>query len=618
MVHSWWSELQSSKLFSIGNRRLDVTSRLGDGIAPHLLMLAESSEIGDLESIPFYSLCRGLFLPLSGMLTEKSVRLFGLRNPKLVATQREELIRKFFRKSVGLSLQDKVACLKCDPFLGNAGTLRQDRLINILRSQHFSGSSELLDRLAQTGDVAALFAESRPLLKHAQPLTAAEVIRALQLVPDQGINDKKIILSSLLQRCGKLEAYFLCRLCLGRNGPGLGVPQQAIETALAQQFDVPPELLRRAAALTDIFQVAEILEAEGLDGLKRVQLKPLAPIRPALAGGSTDQLERFPVWVERKYDGVRFLLHKSTDALGSSLSAAYTRNGNDWLELVPGLDASIKTFPVRDVILDGELHGRIFDHNGIRPATVYEVMAALKSPSQVSLRIVLFDLLYLNGRDYTHHRLAERQVVLSHFVTSLTGLPLRVPIEIAQGQLAETLADVNRIYQHFRAQGHEGVITKQLDSPYLIDSRDANWLKRKEEITLDLVLLGGTFAASERHPGMFGSFILGAKSDEGFEDIGDVDGVDRVKDSQIQELIYHYGLLTGRRIERQLSEGKRMGIEFRPAIIVTVLIQDVTRETDGTLMLRHPRIKAIRLDKSLDETDTIETLTDIYYRQRIG
>ena len=50
------------------------------------------------------------------------------------------------------------------------------------------------------------------------------------------------------------------------------------------------------------------------------------------------------------------------------LCGAYTRNRNDWLELVAGLDASMKRIPARNVILDGELHGTVFDSSRAAPA----------------------------------------------------------------------------------------------------------------------------------------------------------------------------------------------------------------------------------------------------------
>ena len=87
--------------------------------------------------------------------------------------------------------------------------------------------------------------------------------------------------------------------------------------------------------------------------------------------GLTSSHERFPKWLEpmaatltqdrftgpdwifeRKYDGIRLMLHKSMDARGSVLCGAYTRNRHDWMELVPGLDATIRMFPA---LSDGDV-----------------------------------------------------------------------------------------------------------------------------------------------------------------------------------------------------------------------------------------------------------------------
>lgn len=101
---------------------------------------------------------------------------------------------------------------------------------------------------------------------------------------------------------------------------------------------------------------------------------------------------------------------------------------------------------------------------------------------------------------------------------------------------------------------------------------------------------------------------MGARgADGGFQDVGDVDGVDREKDALIQDLVMRQGLLTGRRIERKLTHGARAGVEFIPAIVVTVQFQKVTREADGS-SLRHPAIKTIRSDKSAGESDSMASL----------
>ena len=65
-----------------------------------------------------------------------------------------------------------------------------------------------------------------------------------------------------------------------------------------------------------------------------------------MAATLTEKRFNDPEWLfERKYDGIRLLLHKQTDAHGSVLCGAYTRNRGDWLELIPGLSGSIQCLP---------------------------------------------------------------------------------------------------------------------------------------------------------------------------------------------------------------------------------------------------------------------------------
>ena len=130
-----------------------------------------------LDSIPFYSLCRGLFLPLSVMAPGRAAQLFGIlvESPP-DAQARENLVRGFLQKPVGLSLGQKLSCTLGDPFLGRSSTLRRDSLLRLLLSIHLVKRRELLDRLTVVGDVAVLFAEARPNLKEQPPLTAAEVL----------------------------------------------------------------------------------------------------------------------------------------------------------------------------------------------------------------------------------------------------------------------------------------------------------------------------------------------------------------------------------------------------------------------------------------------------------
>jgi DNA ligase-1 len=445
----------------------------------------------------------------------------------------------------------------------------------------------------------------------------------LRLLPKERRNAKFDILRSLFERTGRLEAFFLARLLLRKAGFGFDYQGDLLSRALARHYGAPDEAVSHAMALTDAFHVARVLAREGAEGLRAIRLRPLSAVRPALSGGTTDEIERFPVWVERKYDGIRLMLHKSTDAQGAVLAAAYTRARHDWLELVRGLDLTIRALPVRSLILDGELYGTIVDLEGVRPATVYEVYAYLQGErtTPVNLRFAAFDILYMNGYDLTGRTLDERRRRLGSLLASVVSAPMPVPLSMSEGQLAETREDVNRLFYHFRAQGYEGVITKDLAGTYRLAERDPTWRKRKPEITLDLVLIGAVFAVTTKERvGAFGSYVIAArKPDSSFEDVGDVAGVDRARDLEIQGEIARSGLATGRRIERPSSSGVRSGLELRPSIVVTVKFEGIARDNvTGRLGLRGPKLAAIRADKPASEADTTGAIDAIYLRQRVG
>lgn len=586
---------------------------------------AAGRSLAELDTIPFYSLCRAAFMPLMRMHPEKAAQLFGLAiEPPPDTAGRQALVQQFLDKPIGLSAVHKLGCLVGDVFLGRTSTFKRDSLLRLLLSVQLVSHRDLLDRLSRVGDVGILFAESRAALKSDPPLTAGEVLLTLEFLPDAVRSLKFDLLRSLLERMGKVEAYFLARLILRRSDFGFEYEGAVIARALAGAYGGEADTIQHAIALSDPFTVARTLAQEGPEGLRKVRLQPLVAIKPALASGSTEAVKKYPTWVERKYDGIRLMLHKSTDAQGSVLCAAYTRGRKDWLEQVRGLRQTVSLFPCRDCILDGELYGSVLDLEGPRPATVYEVYASLSGEvvqRPVNLKYAAFDLVYLNGQDLTQLPLRQRRQLLNQFLGPATQAPLPIPVSLAEGQLAKHKHDVNRLYQYFRGQGYEGIISKDLDGAYALARRDPTWLKRKPEITLDLVLLQGIFSVtSKQKAGMFGSFAIGARSEDGgFIDVGDVAGVDQHRDREIQAEIMRNGLITGRRVERQSASGVRPGVELRPHVVVTVRFEGIVKDSvTGTLKLRDPKLVAMRSDKHAGEVDKVSAIEELYFQQRMG
>jgi DNA ligase-1 len=239
----------------------------------------------------------------------------------------------------------------------------------------------------------------------------------------------------------------------------------------------------------------------------------------------------------------------------------------------------------------------------------------------VQLKYAAFDLLYLNGADHTGESLAQRRQRLTALLLPIVGWPTPIPIQVSEGQMAQTKDDLNRLFHHFRAQGYEGIIAKDLAGAYHLATRDPSWVKRKPEITLDLVLLGGVYAVTAKEKaGLFGSYVIGARTESGgFDIVGDVAGLDTDRDRHIQNEIVRLGLLTGQRIERASSSGVRPGMAFRPAIVVTVKFEGVVRDQkSGKISLRDPKIALIRSDKSAFEADDFLTIEKLYLDYRLS
>jgi DNA ligase-1 len=580
------------------------------------------------NSISFFSLCKGLFLPLSGMADHRATELFGFvcQSKAASSAAMADLVDTFLGREIGLSFTQKIACLLGDPFLGQRSMFRRDSLVRLLQSISLQTREELMDSLTRAGDIAVLFAKHASVVKREEPLTAVEVLEALRPLPNLIQTKRFDLLRSLFTRCGRIEAYFLAKLILRNAGFGFEYQGSLLAKAIAKQYNVPQESVEHAVALTDPVTVAKILSQDGPAGLRAIQLKPLSPVRPALASGGVDSIAKYPVWVERKYDGIRLLLHKTTDATGATLCGAYTRNRKDWLELIPGLDRTIAMLPVANAIVDGELFGTILDVEGPRPASVYEVYAMLQGEPirPVHLKFAAFDILYCNSTDLTSLPLHQRRQMLSQVLGPLMAQSTPMPFLLAEGQLANNKEEVNRYFHHFRSQGYEGIIAKDLQGLYHIAARDPSWVKRKPEITLDLVITGGTVAVTSKETaGMFGSYVISARSVTAqattFEIVGDVAGLDVLRDRQIQAEVVQRGLLTGRKFERQSASGTRPGWEFLPQIVVTVKFEGIIRENGtGKFSLRDPKIAMIRSDKSADEADTTQAIEELYLNQSLS
>jgi bifunctional non-homologous end joining protein LigD len=208
----------------------------------------------------------------------------------------------------------------------------------------------------------------------------------------------------------------------------------------------------------------------------------------------TDAPPKGKDWIfEVKWDGIRALVYIDRGTL-----RIYTRNQNRCEDKYPELLPLPKYIRAAQAILDGEIV--VLDEKGV---SRFELTIRHEKPAH----LILFDLLYLDGRDLRREPLSERKKLLEKIVKPWT----RVRISESFEGHGEHLLDAAR------EAGLEGLMAKKTSSVYE-SKRSANWLKLK--LTTEQEFVIGGYTPGEREH--FGSLAIGFYEDEQLHYAGNV------------------------------------------------------------------------------------------------
>jgi len=291
------------------------------------------------------------------------------------------------------------------------------------------------------------------------------------------------------------------------------------------------------------------------------------PIQPWLARGRPALPGDDAGWsFERKYDGFRCIAFVDGDEV-----YLQSRGSKPLRKYFPEL-----AFPAGRYVLDGEIVVRdadgLEDFNAlgqrIHPAESRITMLSEKTPAAY----VAFDLLADGGEVYLERPFAERRAALEQLVAA--------PVE-----LAPTVATAAEADAWLREA--EGVIAKQLDSPYLPGKRDG-MVKVKRARTLDAVVVGWR---PGKEADTVGSLILGVYNDAGeLRVVGHTSGFKAKEKRDLVQMLAPYE--TGERGTGDPSRWKAdrdlEWVAVRPELVVEVGYDQVSngRIRHGTKLVR--------------------------------
>jgi ATP-dependent DNA ligase I len=422
--------------------------------------------------------------------------------------------------------------------------------------------------------------------------------------------DRRRLLGGLFSRATPQEQEFLVRLIAGdlRQGALEGVMTEAI----AQAAEVPADEVRRAhqlgGSLTGVARAA--LGGSGLAALRGFRLQIGHPVRPMLAASAPDvatALERVsPAALEWKIDGIRVQVHKDHDQV-----TVFTRTLEDITARVPEIAEAIGALDAGTAVLDGEAVA-LYPDGQPRPFQVTSARTASQTDlarqrAETPLTPFLFDLLHLNGTDLIDAPGRERYQRLS--VVAPAGLIIP---RVVTSDPAAALSFFRDAVSH----GHEGVVVKSLDAPYVAGRRGSEWIKVKPRHTLDLVVLAAEWGHGRRR-GLLSNLHLGAREPA----TGDLVMLGKTFKGLTDEML---AWQTARLLDLadpprpQLTDADRTSqygtVRVRPELVLEIAFDGVqaSRRYPGGLALRFARVVRYRPDKSPAEADTIDDVRAIW------
>jgi len=469
------------------------------------------------------------------------------------------------------------------------------------------------DSVRDKGDIGLaseyLFGNRLQTTLFTRPLTVTKVYSNMIKIADvsgkNAVSKKLRILIELLTSASPKEAKYISRTVVEELRVGIG--EGTLKDSISEAFNVDKDLVERALMLTnDPGLVAGVVEKEGEEGLKKLNLKPGKPVKPMLAQLSPDIAtsieEMGSALCETKYDGFRVQIHRNGDDI-----KVFTRRLDNIKDAVPEIVEYIeKCLPEEDFIVEGEIIAMrdgapiSFQYILQRVRRKYEIERLRK---EVPLIMYLFDVLYYK-KSLIDTPFGERRCILEEISRSK---PSKIELSNQVFVTSENINDALELFETSIKIGHEGIMIKDPKASYIPGIRGKKMLKFKAEPeTLDLVVVGGTYGKGRR-ANLIGSYLMAAQDEEGkLKTIAHTaTGLD---DATLLEL--------SNRAKSLMVEKKGRKIKVIPEIVLEVAFSEIVKspEYESGYSLRFPVVKRIREDLSLDDIDTVDRVESIFKR----
>jgi len=478
------------------------------------------------------------------------------------------------------------------------------------------------------GSAAYDLLQRLPTPQQSPAVTLQQVRAAFDAVANtRGAAAKATLLKSLLEECSPLECKYLLKIITGDLR--IGLKESLVEEAIAKALAEPFTQVQRANML--LGDIAATLRLAAQHHLDQARLRLFHPIGFMLASPAASAGEAFSYFehaqVEDKYDGIRAQAHCDGGKV-----RLFSRTLDEVTPSFPELTGPLAELS-GDVVLDGEIVAWQDDDTGghAMPFSAIQQRLGRKRVSddlltQVPVAYVVFDVIYSGSELLLDRPLSERMAILDRLLP--TGRIQPQPLTPQQGQLlfapeaqrpvsgwvlraparrADSPEQLEGLFEQAMARGNEGLMIKDVQSPYTPGRRGKWWLKLKRELaTLDVVVTAVEYGHGKRAR-VLSDYTFAVRKGEELVNIGKA--YSGLTDVEIFEMTQWFLAHT--------TADHGFVREVEPQVVLEVAFNAIMRSDrhDSGYALRFPRIVRIRKDKLPAEINTVKDVESIYSRQ---
>jgi len=305
-------------------------------------------------------------------------------------------------------------------------------------------------------------------------------------------------------------------------------------------------------------------------------------LKPSLAKTYNSNLPSEYI-LDIKYDGNRYQIHKDNKNV-----MIFNRKGKLVTHQFPDVAEQVSHFNANSCILDTEIYP-IIKNGSIDPAPHKKMAARVHSKDKQEallkcpVKMVIFDIIQYMGELLIDE---PYRIRLSHL--------LDFPIENRVWSF-DIDTSIESAYNIAINRGFEGIMIKDLNAPYK-SGRSNNILKHKpSRIELDVVITSAEYGKGRR-TGVFSSFGISVKTENGYESIGKVGT--GLSDSDLLHLTTEL---------KKIIDNYSSDVYYvLPRIVLEVRCDLISQDSNGNYGLRFPRVERIRNDKHPYDCNTLE------------